>query len=89
MYAKCGSVEAAREIFDGMSVRNVVSWSAMIAAYGYHGCGRQALKLFPMMLNSGISPNRVTFVSILYACSHAGLIEEGRRFFLLCRAITQ
>lgn len=83
MYAKCGSVESAREVFDRMREKNVISWSAMIAAYGYHGQGKAALDLFHMMLSSGISPNRVTFVSLLYACSHAGLIEEGRNFFNL------
>ncbi|KAF9598609.1 hypothetical protein IFM89_028278 [Coptis chinensis] len=81
MYAKCGSVDTAREIFERMRVKNVVSWSAMIAAYGYHGCGRKALELFPMMLDSGVLPNKITFVSLLYACSHAGLVDEGRQFF--------
>lgn len=83
MHAKCGSVESAREIFDRMEEKNVISWSAMIAAYGYHGNGKAAIELFHMMLGSGILPNRVTFVSLLYACSHAGLIEEGRNFFNL------
>ncbi|XVE96401.1 hypothetical protein REPUB_Repub02eG0218500 [Reevesia pubescens] len=81
MYAKCGSVDLAREIFDRMPEKNVISWSAMIAAYGYHGQGRKALDLFPMMLSSGIMPNRITFVSLLYACSHAGLVDEGLQLF--------
>lgn len=81
MYAKCGSVKSAREIFDGMQKKNVISWSAMIAAYGYHGQGKIALELFPMMLSSGVLPNRITFVSLLYACSHIGLVEEGLRLF--------
>ena len=81
MYAKCGSVESAREVFDRMKEKNVISWSAMIAAYGYHGRGKDAIDLFHMMLSCAILPNRVTFVSLLYACSHAGLIEEGLRFF--------
>ncbi|KAF8403323.1 hypothetical protein HHK36_011425 [Tetracentron sinense] len=83
MYAKCGSIDSARDIFDRMKEKNVVSWSAMIAAYGYHGHGRKALDLFPMMLRSGILPNRITFVSLLYACSHSGLVDEGRRIFYL------
>ncbi|XP_050227655.1 pentatricopeptide repeat-containing protein At2g33760-like [Mercurialis annua] len=83
MYAKCGDVEAAREIFDKMQRKNVISWSAMIAAYGYHGQGRRALELFPMMLSSGIVPNNITFVSLLYACSHAGLVEDGLQMFSL------
>ncbi|KAF8395408.1 hypothetical protein HHK36_019354 [Tetracentron sinense] len=81
MYAKCGSIDSAREIFDRLKEKNVVSWSAMIAAYGYHGHGRKALDLFPVMLRSGILPNQITFVSLLYACSHTGLIDEGRRIF--------
>ncbi|KAJ7971579.1 Pentatricopeptide repeat [Quillaja saponaria] len=83
MYAKCGSIESAREIFDMMKVKNVITWSAMIAAYGYHGRGKEALDLFPRMLSSGILPNRITFLSLLYACSHAGMVEEGLRFFKL------
>lgn len=85
MYAKCGSVDCAREIFDRMREKNVISWSAMIAAYGYHGEGRRALDLLPKMLSSGIIPNRITFVSLLYACSHAGLIEDGLRLFSLMK----
>ncbi|KAJ0089297.1 hypothetical protein Patl1_32561 [Pistacia atlantica] len=83
MYAKCGSIDSAREIFDRMRRKNVITWSAMIAAYGYHGQGRKALDLFPMMLSSGILPNKITFVSLLYACSHRGLTEEGLRLFSL------
>ncbi|KAI8573632.1 hypothetical protein RHMOL_Rhmol01G0292100 [Rhododendron molle] len=74
MYAKCGNLDSAREIFDKMREKNVITWSAMIAAYGYHGKGREALELFPSMLTSGVLPNRITFVSLLYACSHAGLV---------------
>ncbi|KAM0990036.1 hypothetical protein ACFX13_008712 [Malus domestica] len=81
MYAKCGCVDSAREIFDRMHVKNVITWSAMIAAYGYHGHGRKAIDIFEMMLSSGVSPNAITFISLLYACSHSGLIEEGLRFF--------
>ncbi|XP_062167604.1 pentatricopeptide repeat-containing protein At2g33760-like [Alnus glutinosa] len=83
MYAKCGNVDYARDIFDRMQEKNVISWSAMIAAYGYHGQGRKALALLPMMLSSGTLPNRITFVSLLYACSHAGLIEDGLQLFSL------
>ncbi|XP_048236130.1 putative pentatricopeptide repeat-containing protein At3g13770, mitochondrial [Ricinus communis] len=83
MYAKCGDVDSAREIFDNMHHKNVISWSAMIAAYGYHGQGKKALELFPMMLSSGILPNNITFVSLLYACSHAGLVEDGLTLFSL------
>ncbi|KAK6126457.1 hypothetical protein DH2020_039793 [Rehmannia glutinosa] len=79
MHAKCGSIEFAREVFDKMTQRNVISWSTMIAAHGYHGEGSKALDLFHMMLDCGISPNNITFVSVLYACSHSGLVEEACR----------
>ncbi|KAI4370169.1 hypothetical protein MLD38_018545 [Melastoma candidum] len=81
MFAKCGSIELAKEIFDSMRVKNVISWSAMIAAYGYHGRGTEALGLFPMMLASGVTPNEITYVSLLYACSHSGLVDDGLRIF--------
>ncbi|KAK6126367.1 hypothetical protein DH2020_039892 [Rehmannia glutinosa] len=83
MHAKCGSIEIAREVFDKMTQRNVISWSTMIAAHGYHGEGSKALDLFHMMLDCGISPNNITLVSVLYACSHSGLVEEGLQLFSL------
>ncbi|CAA6666859.1 unnamed protein product [Spirodela intermedia] len=81
MYAKCGSAEAARAVFDRMEDKNVLSWSAMISAYGMHGAGERSLELFSVMLRHGPPPNAVTFVALLYACSHAGLVDEGRRLF--------
>eukprot|EP01018_Ginkgo_biloba_P007785 Gb_19828 [translate_table: standard] len=81
MYCKCGSVDIARQVFDKMSKRNVVSWSAMIAGYGMHGHGEDALALFNQMQETDMKPNHITFVSVLSACSHAGLVEEGWRYF--------
>ncbi|OAY84954.1 Pentatricopeptide repeat-containing protein, chloroplastic [Ananas comosus] len=81
MYAKCGSVDDAREIFDEMRERNVITWSSMISAYGIHGRGKEALELFTKMLQSRVQPNEITFVSLLSACSHAGLVDEGRKYF--------
>eukprot|EP01018_Ginkgo_biloba_P010114 Gb_03354 [translate_table: standard] len=81
MYAKCGCIEIARQLFDKMSDRNVVSWSAMIAGYGIHGHGQDALALFSQMQQTGTKPNDITFVSVLSACSHAGLVEEGCKYF--------
>ncbi|XP_019059331.1 PREDICTED: pentatricopeptide repeat-containing protein At1g08070, chloroplastic-like [Tarenaya hassleriana] len=81
MYAKCGDLDAAREIFDSMREKNVISWSAMIAAYGYHGKARKALELYRMMSKNRISPNGITFLSVLYACSHSGFVEEGLEIF--------
>ncbi|XP_009777622.2 pentatricopeptide repeat-containing protein At4g30700 [Nicotiana sylvestris] len=81
MYAKCGNIEEARQVFDSIGEKNVVTWNAMISAYGLHGRGREALVLFDEMLDSGVSPTGVTFLCVLYACSHAGLVEEGEKLF--------
>ncbi|KAF8053003.1 hypothetical protein N665_1477s0010 [Sinapis alba] len=82
MHAKCGNLDAAREMFDSMKERNVISWSAMIAAYGYHGKATEALELFDVMVGDGrLPPNEITFVSLLNACSHAGFVEEGLEMF--------
>eukprot|EP01018_Ginkgo_biloba_P029405 Gb_03473 [translate_table: standard] len=81
MYAKCGSLEIARHYFDKMLNRNVVSWSAMIDGYGMHGFGDDALELFFQMQQTGMKPNHITFVSVLSACSHTGLVDEGWHYF--------
>ncbi|CAN4113251.1 unnamed protein product [Withania somnifera] len=81
MYAKCGNIEEARQVFYRITEKNVVTWNAMISAYGLHGCGREALVLFDQMLHSGVSPTGVTFLCVLYACSHTGLVEEGQKIF--------
>ncbi|XP_058094382.1 putative pentatricopeptide repeat-containing protein At3g49142 [Magnolia sinica] len=83
MYAKCGCLDAAREVFDCMRGRDVVSWTAMISAYGTHGHGQESITLFSKMQESGLIPDHIVFVSILSACSHAGLLKEGRYFFKL------
>jgi pentatricopeptide repeat protein len=85
MYAKCGSIEKARNLFDKMSERNVVSWTAMIAGYSAHGCVEEALELFEQMQRSGLIPNHVTLVSVLSACCHAGLVDKGCKYFDLMR----
>ncbi|KAJ1258336.1 hypothetical protein BS78_10G067700 [Paspalum vaginatum] len=81
MYAKCGSIAEARSIFDRMDNKNVVSWNAMISGYGLHGQGAEALKLYKAMLEAHILPTSSTFLSVLYACSHGGFVDEGREVF--------
>ncbi|XP_065019690.1 pentatricopeptide repeat-containing protein At3g26782, mitochondrial-like [Musa acuminata AAA Group] len=78
MYCKCGRVRMAKKAFDRMKEKNILSWSAMVAGYGMHGHGQEALKVFHEMTRSGEKPNYITFVSVLAACSHAGLVNEGR-----------
>ncbi|XP_057964445.1 pentatricopeptide repeat-containing protein At3g12770-like [Malania oleifera] len=76
LYVKCGSLEYARKVFDLMHTKNLISWSTIISGYGMHGCGREALLLFDQM-KASIKPDHITFVSVLSACSHSGLISEG------------
>lgn len=78
MYARCGNVSKAREVFDSMSEKNVIAWTAMISSYGTNGHAIQAIELFDLMKIQGPRPNRVTFVAILTACAHSGLVDIGR-----------
>ncbi|XP_058074865.1 pentatricopeptide repeat-containing protein At5g48910-like [Magnolia sinica] len=83
MYSKCGSIENALELFEkmGPTKRNVVMWNAMIGGLAMHGHGRDALELFQEMLASGTKPTDVTFVGVLRACSHAGMVDKGLKYF--------
>lgn len=81
MYAKCGAVDTARKLFDMMEDRHVITWNAMIDGYGTHGLGRSAVQLFKAMQKGTVRPNDITFLCILSACSHSGLVDEGLRYF--------
>ncbi|XP_078437246.1 tetratricopeptide repeat (TPR)-like superfamily protein [Wolffia australiana] len=82
MYARCGRLDAARRTFTAIGARrDVVSWNSLIAGCAAHGLGGDALRLFEEMLSAGVQPSSLTFVSLLGACSHGGLVEEGRRIF--------
>ncbi|XP_059066135.1 pentatricopeptide repeat-containing protein At2g13600-like [Cryptomeria japonica] len=80
MYAKCGSLNTARQLFDKLHQRNVISWNVMIAGYAENGFCKDALKLFELM-HSGTHPDRVSFTCVLLACSHVGLVDEGCKYF--------
>ncbi|KAL6606358.1 hypothetical protein ACP70R_042011 [Stipagrostis hirtigluma subsp. patula] len=77
MYAKCGVMETAREIFDSMSEKSVPSWNSMIIGYGLHGHSEKALELFLEMEKTGPQPNETTFICMLSSCAHGGLVLEG------------
>lgn len=82
MYSRCGAIVEARTIFDEMKLqRDVISWNAMIGGYASHGFATEALQLFELMKQCNVQPTYITFISVLNACAHAGLIEEGRREF--------
>ncbi|XP_020082003.1 pentatricopeptide repeat-containing protein At2g35030, mitochondrial [Ananas comosus] len=81
VYAKCGQICIARKVFDMSKRKDLVSWNGIIAAYGHHGNGREAVSLFEDMQKNGFKPNDVTYVGLLSACSHSGLVDEGLRIF--------
>ncbi|KAH9287726.1 hypothetical protein KI387_031843, partial [Taxus chinensis] len=81
MYAKCGNVELAHQLFNKLSQKNQISWTTMIAGYGMHGLGQEALTLFKQMQQADMKPDYITFVAILSACSRAGLVNEGWQYF--------
>ncbi|KNA17407.1 hypothetical protein SOVF_080210 isoform A [Spinacia oleracea] len=81
MYSRCGCLEESNKAFKNCKDADVVLWSSMISAYGFHGKGREAIELFNQMDQEGLEANEVTFLSLLYACSHCGLKDEGLEYF--------
>uniref|UniRef100_A0A6M2F5D7 DYW domain-containing protein n=1 Tax=Populus davidiana TaxID=266767 RepID=A0A6M2F5D7_9ROSI len=81
MYAKCGDISGAQRLFSEAIDRDICTWNVMMAGYGMHGYGEKALKLFTEMETLGVKPNDITFIGALHACSHAGLVVEGKGLF--------
>ncbi|XVF29432.1 hypothetical protein REPUB_Repub15cG0120500 [Reevesia pubescens] len=82
MFCKCGSIEKAEEVFAGVSHRDLAVWSSMINGYAIHGRSNEALKLFhQMQITENFSLDHVVFTSLLLACSHSGLVEDGLTYF--------
>ncbi|XP_038888390.1 pentatricopeptide repeat-containing protein At1g06143 [Benincasa hispida] len=82
MYAKCGSLDRSLLVFFKLMDKNLYCWNAVIEGLAVHGYAEKALRMFVIMEREKIGPNGVTFISILSACTHAGLVEEGRSRFL-------
>ncbi|CAL0330628.1 unnamed protein product [Lupinus luteus] len=81
-YSKCGNAAMARLVFQNMPVtRSIVSWTSMIAGLAMHGHGEEAIQLFHEMEEAGVRPDGITFISLLYACSHSGMVEQGCAYF--------
>lgn len=81
MYSKCGSMKDAVKVFEKMKTRDVISYNTLISGFATHGHGTEACKLVLRMVEEGIEPDRVTYIGVLTACSHAGLLEEGSQIF--------
>ncbi|KAK7258856.1 hypothetical protein RIF29_24444 [Crotalaria pallida] len=80
MYSKCGDLNDSLLIFYQMTQKNSVSWNSVIAAFARHGDGLRALQFYEEMRMEGAVPTDITFLSLLHACSHAGLVEKGMEF---------
>uniref|UniRef100_A0A7N0ULG8 DYW domain-containing protein n=1 Tax=Kalanchoe fedtschenkoi TaxID=63787 RepID=A0A7N0ULG8_KALFE len=81
MYARCGDMDISMRVFNEMNSRDVFAWSAIIMGLGSHGFAEVALHYFSKMIEEGIKPNDITFIGVLSACSHGGLVDEGRACF--------
>ncbi|KAF7090624.1 hypothetical protein CFC21_093348 [Triticum aestivum] len=81
LYYKCGNLGSAVRVFESDAEKDIVLWSSMISGYGFHGLGQQAVALYQRMVASSVKPNSLTFVSVLSACSHSGLVQQGKSIF--------
>ncbi|XP_057454159.1 putative pentatricopeptide repeat-containing protein At3g15930 [Lotus japonicus] len=81
MYFKCGNVEKARKTFKEMHQKDKFIWTAMIVGLAINGHGEEALTMFSNMIESSITPDDITYIGVLSACTHAGMVEKGRKFF--------
>jgi pentatricopeptide repeat protein len=81
MYFKCGNVEMALSIFNTLPQRDKFTWTAMVVGLAINGCGEEALNMFSQMLKASVTPDEVTYVGVLSACTHTGMVDEGKKFF--------
>lgn len=85
MYCKCGSLDDARKVFDEIDGKDVVAWNSMIMGYAIHGYSEEAFTLFDEMRGTGVVPTDITFIAVLTACGHSGLVSKGWEVFNLMR----
>jgi pentatricopeptide repeat protein len=81
MYSKCGNLEDSMVVFRRMPDRDIISWNSIISGFSQHGRGSDALDLFEEMKLEGIAPDHITFINVLCACSHMGLVDRGWFYF--------
>ncbi|CAM8987868.1 unnamed protein product [Rhodiola kirilowii] len=89
MYAKNGAMEMAKDLFNCMEDTNIMTWNSMICGLATHGHAKEAIELFQKLVSEQIVPNGVTFVGVLTACCHAGLLDTGREYFNLMKTVYQ
>lgn len=83
MYAKCGSMRCADEVFQSMRDKDVSSWNSIIGGLALHGHVNESIDLFEKMLKGNVRPDEITFVAVLVACSHGGMVDKGHKYFNL------
>lgn len=83
MYCKCGRLDIAVRVFEASAEKSIAGWNSMISAFGFHGHGLKSIELFSKMIDSGTKATRSTFIALLSACSHSGLIDEGWKYYRL------
>ncbi|XP_014510917.1 pentatricopeptide repeat-containing protein At2g22410, mitochondrial isoform X1 [Vigna radiata var. radiata] len=81
MYAKCGNIAKALQVFQEVPQKNCLTWTAIICGLALHGNAWDAISYFSEMIRSGLRPDEITFLGVLSACCHGGLVEEGRKYF--------
>ncbi|XP_072972030.1 pentatricopeptide repeat-containing protein At2g36980, mitochondrial [Typha angustifolia] len=87
MYAKCGDIQSSNKVFDNISRKDIVSWNSMLFGFALHGWATKALDLFKDMLSRKVEPDEVTFIGLLTACSHSGLLDQGKALFEMMELI--
>ncbi|KAL6205022.1 hypothetical protein ACLB2K_022287 [Fragaria x ananassa] len=83
MYAKCGNIKKALNIFSDMPGKNCFTWTSIICGLSLNGHAQDAISYFEQMINTGLNPDEITILGVLSACCHGGLVEEGRKYFCL------
>ncbi|XP_071700520.1 pentatricopeptide repeat-containing protein At5g40410, mitochondrial [Rutidosis leptorrhynchoides] len=87
LYAKSGRLMSACDVFDDMNEPDIIAWTVMLSAYAMHGYGKQAIEHFNHMIRKGHQPDHVTFTHLLSACSHSGLVNEGKKYFKIMSSV--
>lgn len=82
MYFKCGNVGKAKKVFKEMHHKDKFTWTAMIVGLAINGHGEEALAMFSNMIEASITPDEITYIGVLCACTHAGMVEKGQSFFI-------
>ncbi|XP_060672049.1 pentatricopeptide repeat-containing protein At4g02750-like [Ziziphus jujuba] len=85
MYTRCGNMDSALLEFSSMLTHDIISWNSIICGFAHHGNAEKALEMFEQMRSKDVIPNHITFIGVLSACSHAGMVDQGRYFFDIMR----